>query len=148
MIKHLSRLHNIVDLNKIGKHQTCVTSHLKQKPIECHDILTPKTSPKVKAMSHVMFPEREIINILVSLPAIYGKHKGENFDLALFDTLKQLKLTNYMVSITTDNASNNTTLAEKAEELISGTFQASNHLLEGMAHVIDLEAREGLGYFF
>lgn len=77
-----------------------------------------------------------------------GKHKGENFDLALFDTLKQLKLTNYMVSITTDNASNNTTLAEKAEELISGTFQASNHLLEGMAHVIDLEAREGLGYFF
>ncbi|KNZ62653.1 uncharacterized protein VP01_1241g3 [Puccinia sorghi] len=76
--------------------------------------------------AHAMLPHWEIINILVALPAIYGEHKGENFASTLFDTLKQFNLTNLMVSITVDNASNNSTLAKKAEELISGKFQAFN----------------------
>ena len=52
-----------------------------------------------------------------------------------------------MVAITADNASNNTTLAKKVEELISGKFQASDHLMGCMAHVINLAARDGLAAF-
>ncbi|KNZ59610.1 uncharacterized protein VP01_1695g3 [Puccinia sorghi] len=73
-----------------------------------------------------------------------GKYKGEKFALTLFVTLKKLNLTKSMVAITKDNASNNTTLVKQAEELISGKFQASNHLLGCMAHVISLAACDSL----
>ncbi|KNZ62221.1 uncharacterized protein VP01_129g11 [Puccinia sorghi] len=92
-----------------------------------------------------MLPDWEIINILVALPAIYGKHKGENFAL-MFDILKQLILTSLMVAITADNSFNNTKLAKKVEGLICGKFQASGHLLGCMAHVINLAAHDSLEY--
>ncbi|KNZ44448.1 uncharacterized protein VP01_915g8 [Puccinia sorghi] len=49
--------------------------------------------------------------------------------------------------ITTDNSSNNLTMAEAIEEHTNFTFQPENHLLGCMAHVINLAAQDGL-YFF
>jgi hypothetical protein len=51
------------------------------------------------------------------------------------------------VSITADNASNNSTLASCVEQVLDGRFKASDKLLGCMAHVINLAAKDGLGAF-
>jgi hypothetical protein len=52
-----------------------------------------------------------------------------------------------LVAITANNASNNLTLAERVEQVLSGQFNASEHLLGCVAPVINLASKDGLEAF-
>jgi hypothetical protein len=52
-----------------------------------------------------------------------------------------------LVAITANNASKNSTLAARVEQVLSGQFNASEHLSGCVAHVINLAAKDGLEAF-
>jgi hypothetical protein len=60
------------------------------------------------------------------------------------EVLDHFKISDLLVAVTADNASNNSTLALRIEEVLSGQFFASDHMLGCMAHVINLAAKDGL----
>ena len=61
--------------------------------------------------------------------------------------LKDYNITKSLHTITTDNASNNLTLAQAVEDNPQFTFQSSIHLLGCMAHIINLASHDGLSVF-
>jgi hypothetical protein len=61
--------------------------------------------------------------------------------------LDHYKISDLLVSVTANNASNNSTLALRIEEVLGGQFFASDHMLGCMAHVINLAAKDGLAAF-
>ncbi|POV97509.1 hypothetical protein PSTT_15007 [Puccinia striiformis] len=84
------------------------------------------TSPNTKAFmaitAHAISSTWQMIDVVVAMPVVH-------------------------VSITADNASNNSTLASRVEQVSEGRFIASYQLLGCMAHVINLAAKDGLGAF-
>lgn len=50
--------------------------------------------------------------ILLGFKLLYRSHSGANLSAIIFDLLQQYKITDYMLSIIIDNASNNVTLIE------------------------------------
>jgi hypothetical protein len=74
-------------------------------------------------------------------------HTGINFGNIFIEVLDKYKMANSLVSITANNASNNSTLAARVEDVLSGQFKASKHLLGCMAHFINLAAKDGLQAF-
>ncbi|KNZ47388.1 uncharacterized protein VP01_6432g1 [Puccinia sorghi] len=84
-------------------------------------------------MAHGITPDWKMIDVLIGMPAVQGFHTGSNFGNILVDVLDDLELPNKLISITTDNASSNSTLASR--------------LLGCMAHVINLVTQDCIRVF-
>ncbi|KNZ50022.1 uncharacterized protein VP01_463g10 [Puccinia sorghi] len=76
-----------------------------------------------------------------------SSHTGSNFAKVFIEVLDNYNLTDFLVGITVDNASKNSSLAARVEQILDGQFMASEHLLGCMAHVINLDAKYGLQSF-
>ncbi|POW14443.1 hypothetical protein PSTT_02938 [Puccinia striiformis] len=109
------------------------------------------TSPNSKAFMaitiHGITSDWKMLDILVGMPAVYGRHTGHNFAEIFVDTLDDLEISNALFCITADNTSNNITLATRVEEKLGGIFNANTRLLGCMAHIINLAAHDSLKVF-
>jgi hypothetical protein len=56
--------------------------------------------------------------ILLGFEPLHGSHSGTNLSTVLFELLQQYEITDRVLSITTDNASNNVTLMESIQDSI------------------------------
>jgi len=80
---------------------------------------------------------------------LHGTHSGANLSDVLLGILHQYGIVDRVLTITTDNASNNNTLMEKIQEPIQ-ILRVSNHLptirVPCLAPVIQLSLKELLGH--
>ncbi|POW23128.1 hypothetical protein PSHT_00550 [Puccinia striiformis] len=110
------------------------------------------TSPNQKAFmaitAHGITADWKMLEVVVAMPTVHGQHSGENFGNLFVDSLNKLGLSDALVSITADNASNNSTLARQVENRLGRSiFKADTQLLGCMAHVINLAAHDGIKVF-
>ncbi|KAI7952638.1 hypothetical protein MJO29_008269 [Puccinia striiformis f. sp. tritici] len=107
------------------------------------------TSPNQKAFmaitAHGITSDYKMLDVLIGMPTVHGQHTGENFGNIFVDLIDKMEISNFVVSITADNASNNSTLARRVKQRLgSDIFDADTQLLGCMAHVINLAAHDGL----
>ncbi|POW14357.1 hypothetical protein PSTT_03038 [Puccinia striiformis] len=109
------------------------------------------TSPNAKAFMaitvHGITSDWKMLDMLVGMPAVQGRHTGHNFSELIVDTLDDMEIADALFCITADNASNKGTLAQRVEFRLDGIFDANTRLLGCMAHVINLAAHDGLKVF-
>ncbi|KAA1103099.1 hypothetical protein PGT21_006442 [Puccinia graminis f. sp. tritici] len=69
------------------------------------------TSPNSKAFmaitAHGITTDWKILDILVGIPPVIGRHTGENFGDIFVDYLDELEISDALNCITADNASSN-----------------------------------------
>lgn len=83
--------------------------------------------------------------ILLGFEPLHGTHTGVNLGSVLFDLLQKHGIENRILTITTDNASNNSKLAENIQnslQLIGAPNQTPVIRVPCMAHVIQLSLKE------
>ena len=86
--------------------------------------------------------------ILIGFEPLHGTHTGVNLGSVLFDLLQKHGIENRVLTITTDNASNNSKLAESIQDslqLLEVPSQTPVIQVPCMAHVIQLSLKELLG---
>ncbi|KAI7966980.1 hypothetical protein MJO29_000257 [Puccinia striiformis f. sp. tritici] len=157
MLSHLLQKHQLMDPKKYeAAAREIENASKRQKNEGGREELSPKSLKKAIAYfiadADLCFSivTRDSFWDLLGLlnPAICnGAHTGFNFAETFLEVLERYELSNSIVSITTDNASNNSTLASRLEQVLEGRFIASDQLLGCMAHVINLAAKDGLGAF-
>lgn len=90
----------------------------------------------------------EYREVLLGFEPIFGSHTGMNLSVVVMDILQKYKLTDRVLAVTTDNASNNTTLLEKLQdciELLELDDDATVVHIPCLAHVIQLSLKSLLG---
>lgn len=86
--------------------------------------------------------------ILLGFEPVHGSHTGINLGAVLFPLLQKHEVADRVLTVTTDNASNNSTLVESLKGSIQGLELPSNIPIIRMpciAHVIQLSLKELLG---
>jgi hypothetical protein len=86
--------------------------------------------------------------ILLGFEPLHGSHSGTNLSTVLFDLLQQYEITDRVLSITTDNASNNVTLMESIQDSIQSNQISTDTAIirvPCIAHVIQLSLQKLLG---
>ena len=86
--------------------------------------------------------------ILLGFEPVHGSHTGINLGAVLFPLLQKHGVEDRVLTVTTDNASNNSTLVESLKGSIQGLELRSNIPIIRMpciAHVIQLSLKELLG---
>ncbi|KAF7174372.1 hypothetical protein CNMCM6106_008623 [Aspergillus hiratsukae] len=86
--------------------------------------------------------------ILLGFEPLHGSHSGANLSAVLFDLLQQYKITDRVLSITTDNAFNNVTLMESIQDSIQSNQISTDTAIirvPCIAHVIQLSLQKLLG---
>lgn len=90
----------------------------------------------------------EYREILLGFEHIDGSHTGMNLSESLLKVLSEHKITDRVLSVTTDNASNNKTLMAKMQE-VTDSLQSERDItifhVPCIAHVIQLSLQELLG---
>ena len=81
--------------------------------------------------------------VLLGFEPIYGTHSGVNLSNVLLSILRQHDIENRVFAITTDNASNNSTLFENLQQSISE--ETTLIRVPCLAHIIQLSLNELLG---
>jgi hypothetical protein len=90
----------------------------------------------------------EYREILLRFEPLHGAHSGVNLSEVVFDLLQEHQITDRVLSVTTDNASNNKTLIESVHEAIEGLQSSSDVAVirvPCIAHVIQLSLKSLLG---
>lgn len=90
----------------------------------------------------------EYREILLGFEPLHGTHSGANLSTVLFDLFQQHKITERVLAITTDNASNNQTLMSSIHESVQSLGVAENATIVRtpcIAHVIQLSLNQLLG---
>lgn len=90
----------------------------------------------------------EYREILLGFKPLHGAHSGTNLSKVVFDLLQEHQITDRVLSVTTDNASNNKTLIESVHEAIKGQQSSSDIAViqvPCIAHVIQLSLKSLLG---
>jgi hypothetical protein len=86
--------------------------------------------------------------ILLGFEPLYGSHTGAYLSTILLDLLEKHGITNRVLTITTDNASNNGTLVGSLQEAVE-SLELPSHIpiirIPCIAHVIQLSLKELLG---
>ncbi|KAJ5318460.1 HAT dimerization [Penicillium atrosanguineum] len=86
--------------------------------------------------------------ILLGFEPLDGPHSGLNLSSVLIELFKKHDITSRILAVTSDNASNNTTLVKAVQELIDSLQLPGNPVIVRipcLAHVIQLSLRELLG---
>jgi hypothetical protein len=83
--------------------------------------------------------------ILLGFEPLYGSHTGAYLSTVLLNLLEKHEITNRVLTITTDNASNNSTLLDSLQEAV-GCLELPSHIpivrIPCIAHVIQLSLKE------
>lgn len=86
--------------------------------------------------------------ILLGFEPLHGSHTGAYLSTILLDLLKRHRITNRVLTITTDNASNNGTLLGSLQEALK-SLELPSHIpvirIPCIAHIIQLSLKELLG---
>ena len=86
--------------------------------------------------------------ILLGFEPLHGTHTGVNLSSVLLDLLRKHQIEDRVLTITTDNASNNSTLVESIRDSLQ-SLELPNQTpiirMPCMAHVIQLSLKELLG---
>lgn len=85
--------------------------------------------------------------VLLGFEHLYGSHTGENLSKTVIQLLNNHGITNRVLSVTTDNATNNNTLMTNIQETIQSQSQSDTLIFRVpcIAHVIQLSLNELLG---
>lgn len=86
--------------------------------------------------------------LLLRFEPLSGTHSGVNFSAVLLQLLQKYNLTDRVLTITTDNASNNNTLVASIQETVQSLNLGDNTAIVRvpcMAHVIQLSLKQLLG---
>lgn len=86
--------------------------------------------------------------ILLGFEPLHGQHSVVNLSSVLFELLQQHQITDRVLAITTDNASNNSTLMSSVQESIQSLELNNNTTVVRVpciAHVIQLSLKDLLG---
>jgi hypothetical protein len=85
--------------------------------------------------------------VLLGFEHIYGSHTGSNLSETVFQVLQEHGITDRVLSITTDNASNNNTMMLSLQDVIQsqGLTNTSVFRIPCLAHVIQLSLKQLLG---
>jgi hypothetical protein len=90
----------------------------------------------------------EYHEILLGFEHLHGSHSGANLSEVLLQLLQEHQITDRVLAVTTDNASNNVTLMASVHEAIE-SLQSSNDVViirvPCIAHVIQLSLKDLLG---
>jgi hypothetical protein len=90
----------------------------------------------------------EYHEILLGFEHLHGSHSGANLSEVLFQLLQKHQITDRVLAVTTDNASNNVTLMASVHDAIE-SLQSSNNVIiirvPCIAHVIQLSLKDLLG---
>ena len=90
----------------------------------------------------------EYREILLGFQPLSGSHTGVNLGNVLFELLQKHKIMDRVLTITTDNASNNGTLMDNIQESLQ-SLELPNHVpiarIPCMAHIIQLSLKALLG---
>jgi hypothetical protein len=83
--------------------------------------------------------------VLLAFEPLSGAHTGRNLARVVERVLEQCELTDKLLAITTDNASNNGTMREALQQALSGyhnvTWDAEVANVSCLAHVLNLSAK-------
>jgi len=83
---------------------------------------------------------------LISAAQLKGLHTGENIAHNLYQVLSEYQIVEKLFCITTDNASNNHTMARDLSQKIP-RFNGTEHLIGCFGHILNLAAKDGLKAF-
>jgi hypothetical protein len=85
--------------------------------------------------------------VLLGFEHLHGSHTGGNLSETVIQILRQHGITDRVLSITTDNASNNNTMMTSIQETVQllGLSNASIFRVPCIAHVIQLSLNQLLG---
>lgn len=86
--------------------------------------------------------------ILLGFEPLHGSHKGTDLSVVLLDLLRKHKIEDRVLTMTTDNASNNTTLHDSVKKALDSLALPDGTpivRIPCMAHVIQLSLNELLG---
>ena len=86
--------------------------------------------------------------ILLGFEPLYGTHTGSNLSSVLFNILQEHNVTDRVLSITTDNASNNNTMMSSIQASVQAQNLNSDTIIirvPCIAHVIQLSLNQLLG---
>jgi hypothetical protein len=85
--------------------------------------------------------------VLLGFEHIHGSHTGSNLSETVFQILQEYGITDRVLSITTDNASNNNTMIMNIQDIIQsqGLTNTSVFRIPCLAHVIQLSLKQLLG---
>jgi hypothetical protein len=81
--------------------------------------------------------------LLLGFEPLEGSHTGRNLSLVLSEILQKNQISDRIVAITTDNASNNATMIASVQETFPGTTMIQ---IPCIAHVIQLSLKQLLGH--
>jgi hypothetical protein len=87
--------------------------------------------------------------ILLGFEPLHGTHSGLNLSTTLLEVFQQYNITDRVLAITTDNASNNNTLVECLQESLQSLELPSQTMIVRvpcLAHVIQLSLKELLSF--
>jgi hypothetical protein len=90
----------------------------------------------------------EYREVLLGFEPLHGAHSGINLSAVVMDLLERHGITNRVLAITTDNASNNKTLMANIQESIQSLDLAEGTMVVQvpcLAHVIQLSLQQLLG---
>jgi hypothetical protein len=83
--------------------------------------------------------------VLLAFEPLTGSHTGRNLALVIERVLDQSNLTDCLLAITTDNASNNSTMRETFQQVLSSrhtvAWNAEVAKISCLAHVLNLSAK-------
>lgn len=91
--------------------------------------------------------EWEYREVLLGFEPLHGSHTGANLSETVFRILQEHSIVDRVLSITTDNATNNNTMMASVQETLQslGLTETSTFRIPCIAHVIQLSLNELLG---
>jgi hypothetical protein len=130
-----STLHKLPPGAKISLALDCWTSPFRQ--------------PFMAITGYFLDQSWEYHEVLLGFEPLHGSHSGANLSEVLFQLLQEHRITDRVLAVTTDNASNNMTLMAGVHEAIESLQQSSNDVViirvPCIAHVIQLSLKDLLG---
>ena len=106
---------------------------------------SPAGDPFICVKAHWMDGEWNVMHITIDFSKMEGSHTGVNIFAKFHDVLREWGLTDKLLGVTTDNATNNDTFASELGRRIP-TFIPADHHFRCVAHVINLVVQKAVDH--
>ncbi|KNZ56882.1 uncharacterized protein VP01_2295g1 [Puccinia sorghi] len=107
-------------------HIKNVVKEIKQIGFTLDVWTSPNTIAFLGIMAHAITNSWDLIDVVIEMPQVHSSHTGYNFSKVLFEFLNSYNLTNFLVSITANNTSYNSTLAARVEQILDSEEAEDN----------------------